>query len=80
MSIIFLIFGHYDSRIVLRDIYKTFTLRGIGTLWFLPAIYGGEILAWKFRQDGLLGRVILCLSSLVFLNFLLLTGTGPAVI
>lgn len=69
VSIIFLIFGHYDSRIVLRDIYKTFTLRGIGTLWFLPAIYGGEILAWKFRQDGLLGRVILCLSSLVFLIF-----------
>ena len=25
VSIMFLIFGHYDSRIVLRDIYKTFT-------------------------------------------------------
>lgn len=66
VSLIFWISGHYDSRIVLRDIYKTFTLRGIGTLWFLPALFGGEILAWKFRQDKLLGRMILCVTTLVF--------------
>lgn len=66
VSIVLWGLGHYDFRIVLRDIYKTITLRGIGTLWFLPAIFGGEIIAWKFRNSGLFGRVLLCVGTILF--------------
>ena len=31
-----------ESNILLRDIYKTIVLRGIGTLWFLPILLIGE--------------------------------------
>lgn len=34
--------GLMDGNILLRDIYKTFVLRGIGTLWFLPVLFIGE--------------------------------------
>lgn len=34
--------GLMESDILLRDIYKTLTLRGIGTLWFLPVLLIGE--------------------------------------
>ena len=34
--------GFMESNILLRDIYKTMTLRGIGTLWFLPVLVIGE--------------------------------------
>lgn len=36
--------GFMNYHILLRDIYKTVTLRGIGTLWFLPALFIGEII------------------------------------
>lgn len=38
------LFGHLDRIIIVREIYKAFVLRGIGTLWFLPALFGGELL------------------------------------
>lgn len=34
--------GLMESDILLRDIYKTIVLRGIGTLWFLPVLLMGE--------------------------------------
>ena len=34
----------YSPLIIQRDIFKTLCLRGIGTLWFLPALLGGEML------------------------------------
>ena len=34
--------GLMESDILLRDIYKTIVLRGIGTLWFLPVLLIGE--------------------------------------
>lgn len=34
--------GLMESNILFRDIYKTLTLRGIGTLWFLPVLLIGE--------------------------------------
>lgn len=36
--------GFMEPEIIVRDIYKWVTLRGIGTLWFLPALMFGEIL------------------------------------
>lgn len=46
-------FGYYDSYYIGKEIYKTVVLRGIGTLWFLPALFFGEI-AWNLlrRKKG----------------------------
>lgn len=41
-DIIWIMLGQMDFEILLRDIYKTLTLRGIGTLWFLPVLVFGE--------------------------------------
>lgn len=56
-SLIFLVFDvimvllhQFDSFVIWRDIYKTLCLRGIGTLWFLPALLGGEMLFLYLRD------------------------------
>ena len=36
--------GYYDSYFLAREIYKSIVLRGIGTLWFLPALFFGELI------------------------------------
>lgn len=41
-DIIWVAFGLMESGILLRDVYKTIVLRGIGTLWFLPVLLIGE--------------------------------------
>ena len=55
------LFGYYDTYFISREVYKTFVLRGIGTLWFLPALFGGEIIwIWIRRKQSLR----LCLLAL----------------
>lgn len=41
-DILWVALGLMESGILLRDIYKTVVLRGIGTLWFLPVLLIGE--------------------------------------
>ena len=41
-DILWITLGLMDGNILLRDIYKTIVLRGIGTLWFLPVLLIGE--------------------------------------
>ncbi len=41
-DVLWVILGLMDNSILLRDIYKTIVLRGIGTLWFLPVLLIGE--------------------------------------
>lgn len=55
-------FGYYDIRYIGTEIYKTITLRGIGTLWFLPALFGGEII-WHWLKSN--RKVWLILLTLV---------------
>lgn len=43
-DVLYLLLGHIEWPILLRDVYKTFVLRGIGTLWFLPVLFFGELL------------------------------------
>lgn len=84
LSLIFLVFDfmmvllkQFDSFILYRDIYKTVCLRGIGTLWFLPALLGGEILflflrdrSWFIKVLGLISCFsIILLYSYWFSNF-----------
>lgn len=43
-DIFFYLIGHIEAQIIYRDVYKTCVLKGIGTLWFLPVIFFGELL------------------------------------
>lgn len=43
-DILWVLLGFMEKGILLRDIYKTIVLRGIGTLWFLPVLVIGEYL------------------------------------
>lgn len=43
-DIIWVLCGFMEPKIIAREIYKWITLRGIGTLWFLPVLLFGEIL------------------------------------
>lgn len=50
-DILWVLLGFMDSGILLRDIYKTITLRGIGTLWFLPVLIIGEYIFAVVRNN-----------------------------
>lgn len=41
-DVLWVALGLMEGGILLRDIYKTIVLRGIGTLWFLPVLLIGE--------------------------------------
>lgn len=50
-DIIWILLGFDEWRTLGRDVYKTLTLRGIGTLWFLPALFFGELIfVWIIRK------------------------------
>lgn len=62
-NILWVLLGFMETEILLRDIYKTITLRGIGTLWFLPVLVIGETIfcfiknskhKWTFALIGML--------------------------
>lgn len=50
-DILWVLLGFMDSGILLRDIYKTVALRGIGTLWFLPVLIIGEYIFAVVRNN-----------------------------
>ena len=73
-SLIFLLFDFVtillelrEPFILYRDLYKTLCLRGIGTLWFLPALLGGEILFLYLRTKKLYIKIISTLLILMLL-------------
>ena len=50
-DIILWAFGYYNNYFIAREVYKSIVLRGIGTLWFLPALFFGEIIwNWLLRR------------------------------
>ena len=67
-DLVLLLFGYYDWMFIAREVYKTLTLRGIGTLWFLPSLFFGELIfVWlKNKKSGLLAFGAL-LFTLVYL-------------
>ena len=76
LSMIFLVFvcimvliHQFDSFIIWRDLYKTICLRGIGTLWFLPALLGGEMLFLYFRDRSWTMKGIM-----YFITFMIIVG------
>lgn len=52
-----------EPFLIWRDLYKTLILRGIGTLWFLPALLIGEIIFIYFRDKKILQRAIVIAVS-----------------
>lgn len=70
-DVIFWSIGHYDSFIIARDAYKSICLRGIGTLWFLPALFGGQCLWWWVRKQHRWWIAVLTVAA-IYLCFLLL--------
>lgn len=55
-------FEYYDSYFIGKEVYKTLTLRGIGTLWFLPALFGGEILWYIIRKRNSVSILLITLA------------------
>lgn len=49
-DLIWLCIGFYDLKYIAKDVYKTLVLKGIGTLWFLPALMGGELVVLWLRR------------------------------
>ncbi len=64
--------GYYDTYFIAREAYKTLVLRGIGTLWFLPALFGGEVIWNMVRRSkypctvGLLALVATLCAQVVY--------------
>lgn len=54
-------FGYYDIKFIGTEIYKSVTLRGIGTLWFLPALFGGEIIWTRLKKQNKIWIIVLAL-------------------
>lgn len=50
-EVIWILLGFMDKEILYRDVYKTLTLRGIGTLWFLPVLLFSETLFLYIRKS-----------------------------
>lgn len=61
-------FGYYDTYFLMREAYKALILRGIGTLWFLPALFGGEIL-WHIVKRKPWAIVLAVVATYVYQHF-----------
>lgn len=62
-----------EPFILYRDLYKTLCLRGIGTLWFLPALLGGEIIFLYLRTKKIHIKI---LASIFILSIANILSTG----
>lgn len=65
-DIILLACGYYDVTFIGREVYKTIVLRGIGTLWFLPALFFGEIIWYWLRGKNRWIRLIALVFTIVY--------------
>lgn len=69
---LWVLLGFMEKGILLRDIYKTIVLRGIGTLWFLPVLVIGEYIFALIRNTkrfwlwGVIGLAITLVVNFVY--------------
>lgn len=57
--------GLMSTHILGREIYKYLTFRGLGTLWFLPVLFGGEMLFCilkSSKRPWLYGSILFVIS------------------
>ena len=60
--------GQMPLQVLGREVYKYVTLRGLGTLWFLPVLLGGELLfcvLLNSRKPWLYGSLLVALTYVV---------------
>lgn len=57
-----------EAQILYRDIYKAATLKGIGTLWFLPALLGGEMLFLYVKEKKKYVRTLVLIMSILMMT------------
>lgn len=70
-DLILVIFGYYDYKFIGSEIYKAIILRGIGTLWFLPALFGGEILWHYIRRKRIYLQSIAAIITACYIYYYL---------
>jgi fucose 4-O-acetylase-like acetyltransferase len=68
-DVIWYLCGNYDFQYLLTDIYKTITLRGIGTLWFLPALFFGELIFVWLRRKNDLWTLVCVILTVLYLKY-----------
>ncbi len=74
-DILWVALGLMESGILLRDIYKTIVLRGIGTLWFLPVLLIGEYIFALIKNSkrkwmwGVIGLAVTLLVNHAYNSF-----------
>lgn len=66
-DMILVLCGFMETEILFRDIYKTITLRGIGTLWFLPVLIIGETFFCYIRNNEY--KILIGIIALIFTIF-----------
>lgn len=59
--------GYYEPLIIGRDLYKTVVLKGIGTLWFLPALFFGELL-WNWLRTCSSISIMVMMVALILVD------------
>lgn len=69
LDLVLLAISWIEPFILYRDVYKTLCLRGIGTLWFLPALLGGEMLFLSLRDRAYMQKIV-ALSISFFIIYL----------
>lgn len=61
-------FGYYDTYFIARETYKSIMLRGIGTLWFLPALFFGEV-GWNWLRHRHWGVWLIVLVAITVYHY-----------
>ena len=62
-DVILWIAGYYDVYYIGKEIYKSIVLRGVGTLWFLPALMVGGIVWHVLKRKSLCIKLFaLCIT------------------
>lgn len=69
-----MMFGERHLINIAKDVYVTVTFRGIGTLWFLPVLYVGELVFVKAKQVNKLMPTLLIAVIAVCLTHTLMAG------
>ena len=65
-----MILGYYDIRFIAREVFKTITLRGIGTLWFLPSLFFGELIfRYLLNRKSFTLIIIFLILTLIYQYF-----------
>lgn len=64
VTILWVVIGHLPFSAIPKELFKTVCLRGIGTLWFIPALGFGEVIFCYLMSRNVRSHVILVIFLL----------------